>query len=214
MIKVIVFDFDGVIIDSNKMKYDAYFDVFEGSPVENAIIEGVLKTHREKTRGYIIGEILKRAGADAIAGHVSLDEAVAGYSMKYNAIVERGAVECPEIKGASAAAARLSVRYPLYINSTTPDEPLLRILEKRSLAKYFKGVYGGARTKVKCLQDIMNLENANGGEAVVIGDGLSDRESAMTCGARFIGVRNEYNAFDGEGMVFLDDLERLEEMIA
>ncbi len=67
-----------------------------------------------------------------------LEKEVLSYTDKYNTIVEKGAVECDEIRSASKSLEELSKLYTLYINSTT----LKRIIPQRSLWKYFRGVYG------------------------------------------------------------------------
>ena len=55
-IKVFVFDFDGTIVDSNRLKDEAYFELFPVSPKAKEIIAGYKGCR--KTRYQIIREIL------------------------------------------------------------------------------------------------------------------------------------------------------------
>ena len=56
--KVIVFDFDGTLIDSNRLKYDAYFELFPKDKLHSQAIETVLATKYEESRFSILAEIL------------------------------------------------------------------------------------------------------------------------------------------------------------
>ena len=204
MIKVIVFDFDGVIVDSNQMKYDAFFQIFPPDEKIKKTIKRTLDNHREKSRFYIIKKILTE---------LKKEKKIDVYAKKYNDIVEVGAINCDEIKGARESLKLLSKKFPLFINSATPLDFLKRIIQKRSLVAFFKDIYGAPSSKTENLAEILKREKTSGKEAVVIGDGQSDLELAQRFGCRFIGIRNLFNNFTAQDFNILDDLRNLPNLI-
>ena len=209
MISCIVFDFDGVIIDSNQIKYDAFFQIFPSEQKIGSTIKKVLDTHREKSRYFIIKQILVELRQGEHLKINELEKEVFSYADRYNTIVEKGVIECDEIEGARKSLEELSKCYALYINSTTPLDSLKRIISQRLLWKYFRGVYGSPKSKIENLHDILKKGKNSIKEVLVVGDGKSDLELAQKFGCRFIGIRNVFNNFDGSSFKVLDDLTDL-----
>ena len=58
-IKVIVFDFDGTLVDSNRLKYDAFFELFTDDPNHVLTIRKVLSAKKEQSRFIILEEIMQ-----------------------------------------------------------------------------------------------------------------------------------------------------------
>ncbi len=189
-IKVIVFDFDGTLIDSYQLKYDAYFELFEGSEGDTKTIRAVLAEMYEESRFVILAEILKRLGTNKEA---DLNRNVNELAARYNDIVLAGAKSCAEIPGAETMLRFLGDRYKLYVSSTTPDAALKEIVYFRRWSSYFIETFGYPHQKSKTLQHIKERENATGSEVLVIGDGESDRNSAEENGCRFFQVDKTFN---------------------
>ena len=87
-IKVIVFDFDGTLIDSNRLKYDAYFALFPEDEWHAKAIGEVLSEIFEASRYVIFEEILQRLGGKAAK---DLKRKVSELADQYNDIVLAGA---------------------------------------------------------------------------------------------------------------------------
>jgi len=196
MIQLVVLDFDGVIIDSNQPKVDAYYRIFHNK--EESVVTEILRTDREKSRYKIIKMVLTRIHAqDEVSREIDPAQ-IEAYAEKYNSLVESMAKTCPEVEGADRMLESLAGQYTLYLNSATPQEPLERIVEARNLRHFFKGVYGTTGSKTEKLQEIMDIEQIPGSKIVVVGDGRSDMISAEACGCCFIGICNAFNSFDNK----------------
>ena len=107
----------------------------------------------------------------------------------------------------------LSKKFPLYINSTTPLSSLKRVIQKRSLTTFFKDIYGAPESKIENLSNILEREKISGSEALVIGDGQSDLESAQRFACSFIGIQNLFNNFTAQDFKILYDLQNLPKLI-
>jgi phosphoglycolate phosphatase-like HAD superfamily hydrolase len=213
MTACVVFDFDGVLVDSNAVKRRAYWDIFADVPGSGPVVEAVLQSNTEDDRFGVIRAILRglsRAGSGT-AGEQDL--LVAEYGERYNTICEEHAAACAEVPGASSALAHLIKRHALYIISATPEEPLRRIVARRKWSRYFRDVLGRPQTKGENLARVMRREGIEGDRIVFVGDGMRDLQAAREAGCRFVGVRNEFNDFALAGLIMVDDLTGLVELV-
>jgi phosphoglycolate phosphatase-like HAD superfamily hydrolase len=214
MIRCLVFDFDGVLVDSNTVKRDAYFRVFAPLGNTREVVEECLTARPDANRYQVIGCILHRLEGDGLLGSGSCTtELIVHYAEQYNDICEAYTVTCPEIPGVSECLPRLAQHYALYINSATPEEPLRRVVHKRQWNCYFHGVVGSPRTKIENLAWILQRENVEGSRVIFVGDRQWDLIAARACGCHFVGIRSAYNHFDVQDLVILDDLRGLEKVI-
>jgi phosphoglycolate phosphatase-like HAD superfamily hydrolase len=186
-IKVIVFDFDGTLVDSNQLKYNAFFELFPSDSLHKEIITDVLDEFIEKSRYVILREILKRINRKTI-NEDDLDYRVHASAKKYNDIVVDGAKRCKEKSGAKEVLESLSKRYNLYLSSTTPETSLKDIVKHRNWEGFFCDIFGYPNDKTSVLFDIIKRESISPGDLLVVGDGKSDRDSADKAGCKFFHV--------------------------
>jgi phosphoglycolate phosphatase-like HAD superfamily hydrolase len=186
-IKVIVFDFDGSLIDSYQLKYDAYYKLFPLDDFHKRIITEVLSVIFEKSRYVILKEIVRRVNG-LIVNEYELDNRVQELATEYNDLVVDGAKRCREKTGAKEVLESLSKRYKLYLNSSTPEASLKDIVKHRKWENYFCDIFGYPNDKKAVLLNIIKEESINPDELLVVGDGKSDRDSADKVGSRFFHI--------------------------
>ncbi len=192
--KVVVFDFDGVIIPSEGIKQSGYSWIF--SEYGEDVPEHAIKEAREEFKNArgdrydIIRSILLRIG---IGGDV--EQKVATYADRFNEIVN-GKINAFEVsEEVKKTLLNLSKRYSLYVNSNTPDEALEQALTKLGIRAYFKNVYGSSTSKVESLRRIAEIERAEAPDVVFIGDGTGDELAAREFGCAFIGIATQVNGW-------------------
>ena len=179
-LKVIVFDFDGTLIDSNRLKHDAFLKLFPDDTHHAGAVREVLAQIGEASRYDIIEKILVRL--DNRPGDVN------ELADRYNAIVLDGAMRCAEIPGAELTLKSLVEKFRLYVSSTTPESPLQEIICFRGWTGYFAGIFGYPRKKSETLRRILEMEDVDAKAALVVGDGQSDREAARENGCHFLHI--------------------------
>jgi len=187
-IKVIVLDFDGTLIDSNSLKYKAFFKLFPDGTIRN-IVRAVLDEMFEASRYEILAEILARCGH---CRPKNFQAEVRSLATAFNNIVVGEAKHCREIEGAAEALAFLSSRVKLYVSSTTPEDALKEIVDYRGWSDYFVDVFGYPRKKSETLAMIIDREKVESSMVMVVGDGESDRISARENRCEFIPVADTF----------------------
>ncbi|MCK4379018.1 MAG: HAD family hydrolase [Deltaproteobacteria bacterium] len=183
-IKVAVLDFDGTLIDSNRLKYEAFFKLFLDGTTQN-IVRAVLDEMFEASRYEILAEILARRDH---CRPKNFQSEVRSLATVFNNIVVVEAKHCREIEGAAEALVFLSSRVRLYVSSTTPEDALKEIIDYRGWSDYFVEVFGYPRKKSETLARIIDQEKVESSRVMVIGDGESDRISARENRCKFIPV--------------------------
>lgn len=206
MIRCVVFDFDGTLVDSNRIKRRGFLDVADGYPNGPTLMKGILERDDAGDRFWIFDRF-----AEALSMEISSEE-LAG---RYTRSCEEQISVAPEIPGTTAALRELRLAgRGLYVNSATPVEPLRKLIDLRGMASWFDGVFGAPKGKVENLETIMAGRGCARSETVMVGDGESDRVAAEQVGCRFIGIRNDLNNFSKSPVELIDDLWDLPRMVS
>jgi len=209
-IQCIVFDFDGTLANSNNIKHDAYYLIFESIRNSREIIDEILQDHFSDSRFTIIPKIMSRLfDANFLSPQNSEANLVSLYIECYANLCDTYVAKCPEVPGTLDSLASLHSDYRLFVNSGTPEDSLRRILESRKISHFFSAILGSPSSKIDNLNKILVSENLEGAEVIVIGDDRSDLQSAMLFNTHFIGIRHSLNKFDVKGLVMVDDLQSL-----
>ena len=185
----IVFDFDGVLVDSNAIKRDAYRQALQHKGATTELLNRCLAEHPDGDRTGIIRMLLRHLSPRA-------DESeVVSCVSEYSRICLESISTCPEVDGASAALEILHAEYPLYINSATPEEPLHQIVSARGWSGFFRGVLGRPSSKLANFARIQAAEGVPAEMLLFVGDRQADFDVALKCGCAFVGVQSDENDF-------------------
>jgi phosphoglycolate phosphatase-like HAD superfamily hydrolase len=212
-VRCLVFDFDGVLVDSNRIKRDAYFEIFSHLPVAPAIVEEALQAHSADDRHVVIGAIVKRLASAGVIEAREDDHLTHQSVERYTTLCERAVSSARELPGTSSQLALLKTRFPLYLNSATPRSTLSRIVETRGWSHFFKDVLGRPQTKLVNLQTVLDREHISPAELLFIGDSPHDRLAATHCGCAFVAMRSDFHPMDYTGLDVVDDLAGLSDLL-
>jgi phosphoglycolate phosphatase-like HAD superfamily hydrolase len=193
--KVVVFDFDGVLIPSEEIKQNGYRWMF--SEFGEDVPEEAIRLAREEfsnargNRYDIIRSICARIGKTDIESDVTK------YAERFGDVVRNKLAAFTVEPNVRAMLERAGKGGPLYINSNTPDEPLKETLRSLGIADLFKGVRGSSdgSSKADRLHDIARAEGVTASDLVFIGDGEGDRAAAEMAGCEFIGIATDLNGW-------------------
>ena len=180
-LRALVLDFDGVVVESNDVKTDAFRDVFSRFPEHSDAMMNFHHAHVSLSRFEKFDHLLERLGKPGD------QELRAGLAAEFSRRTIERIVRVPLVAGAETFLQEVTMRVPVYLASVTPAEDLDVILERRGLRTRFNGVYGCPPwTKPAAIRDVLRREQCEPGEAALIGDSAGDQRAAAETGVEFI----------------------------
>lgn len=198
MIRCVVFDFDGTLVLSNDIKREGFFAAVAEQPGGLERMARILASP-PGDRYAIFRHFAEEAGDDP--GELAV---------RYSRWCEERILVCPERSGASLALAELRrAGIRVHVNSATPTIPLRSVILRRYGEGRFDGIHGGHGAKRKNLEAILRQEHLVPSSLAMVGDGIDDREAALTVGCQFIGIGGGTLAAADPGEEWLDSLECL-----
>jgi len=209
MLKIIILDFDGVIVESTDIKTEAFRKLFSDYPKHvDAIVEYHKKNagvNRYEKFNHIYKNILKQP----------LDERkMAELGKRFSTLVVEEIRACPLVPGALEFLEKYSKKVKLFVASSTPEEELQYLVKARGLQKYFHGMYGAPSKKSEITLRLMKEEGTKGKEVLFVGDSAADHAEAKKAGVHFIGrVANLADCPFPEGVKTIRDLNELDAVV-
>ena len=204
MIKAIMLDFDGVILESVDVKTEAFRELFSRytDDTEPAIAYHLANNamSRFPKFRYIWKEILGRHYDDSVRDELGRE---------FSNIVADRVVKCPFVLGASDFLKKFYKKVPLYIASLVPLKELELIVSKKGVRHYFKNIYGfPPTTKTEAMDEVMKGRSIKPDEILYIGDSIQDLKAAKEKGVRFVARKNKDN-FNDQSVPVFEDMEEI-----
>ncbi len=188
----IVFDCDGVILESVDSKTSAFARICrETAPRhEREFVEHVI-LHGGVSRFEKFDWLTRKAFGRGITPDESrsLGEKFARYCLET-------VMASPLVPGFRDVAERWFPRVPMYVASGTPQYELEDVLSRHGLAHYFAGIFGTPPAKAALLSRAVREAGAKPEATVMVGDSKTDLDAALVAGTRFYG-RGRYFAASG-----------------
>ena len=184
MIRAIIFDFDGVILDSVDIKTKAFARLFEEHGPQ--VVQQVVAHHlahggvsRFRKFQHIYENIL----------HLPMPEGESErLGGRFSDLVFDEVVKAAWIPGAPEFLESHHASHRCFIASGTPQDELRQIVKLRDLEKYFLGIFGSPTTKEEITRGILEREGLQTGEVLFVGDALTDFSAANACAVSFVGI--------------------------
>jgi phosphoglycolate phosphatase-like HAD superfamily hydrolase len=182
-IRAVVFDFDGVILESADVKTDAFVELYAEHGTE--VVEQARQHHLANLG---ISRFKKFAWiAEHVLGQAISEGEIAALGNRFSGLVLAKVLAAPFVPGAEAALAALGgLDMPMFVASGTPQDELRLIVERRGLVRAFREVHGTPHEKPDILRDLLARLALTPDQLLFIGDGMSDYKAARATGVEFL----------------------------
>lgn len=208
MIRAIVFDFDGVLVESVEVKTKAFAHLFAG---ETHMISQQIMAYHLKNLGVSRFEKFRTIYRDILKLPLT-EEKFRSLCKRFSELVVDEVVAAPWVEGAERFLQAYGGLYPLFVISGTPEEELREIVRRRRMEELFMEVMGSPKTKDILLRETMERHRLAPTELVFIGDAETDWKAALETGVTFVWRRADratpsLPGFLGLSIVSLAELE-------
>ena len=166
--EIIVFDFDGVIVESNKIKHDAFFEIWS-SGVSKNIVQNSLQLGGDRNK--VINRVYKNADMFR-----NSDYGPEFFVDLYSKIVHKEIFKIGVSK--NIISFLMETNKTLFINSATPQKELINLCNELKIDKYFLGIFGSPNSKKDNFNIIIEKNNIKVEQIIFFGDMQSDQDVA------------------------------------
>lgn len=182
--QAIIFDFDGVVVESGKIKTQAFAELYH--PYGEDIVTAVVQFHtqnggmsRYRKFHHFQEHFLSKPPLTEVE-EKQLD-------IRFSELVVEAVIAAEAVPGAVELIRQQSGKIPLFVASGTPETELKVIIERRGLAPYFTEVRGAPALKKTIIAEILSAHALSPESVLMIGDAMADLEGAQANNTAFLG---------------------------
>ncbi len=182
-VQAVIFDFDGVLVESLDVKKRVFASLFE--PYGPEILTKVMDYYalNEGISRLVKARFCHREFLGRDIGDEELEE----INRTYAARALQGVIDSAWVPGAREFLSDHHGRLRMFTASGTPEEELRSIAAKRQMAHYFDRVCGSPRSKAEIIEALIADFDLERQRCVVVGDAMADYRGAKETNIRFIG---------------------------
>ncbi len=187
MIKNILFDFDGVILNSMKIKGDGFVELFKKYPQEKVKL---LETYHYANGGVSRFEKIRYFFRDIGKTEISEPE-VESLATQFGEIIAEKLFDTANLIADTIAYIQQNCdKYNCHIVSGAEHHELNNLCTHFKIADYFKSIEGSPTIKSDLIRNLLQKNSYQPHETILIGDSINDYEAARANGIAFYGFNN------------------------
>ena len=188
MIKTVLWDFDGVILDSLKVREWGFEEIFK--EFDQELIDKLLTYHRKN--GGLSRYVKIRYFYEELLGKSITEEIVLKYAHKFSVLMREKLTNSKNlILDAVEFIKNNHQNYNFHIVSGSDQEELRFLNKKLGLDKYFISIHGSPTSKKQLVANLLEKYNYQTENTCLIGDSINDYEAADHNNIAFYGYNNK-----------------------
>jgi HAD superfamily hydrolase (TIGR01549 family) len=191
-LRCLVFDCDGVILDSVPIKTKAFARLAE--PYGGEARDRLVMFHAEHG-GVSRFKKFEWFFSEVVGREITVEES-REWGERFAQYALDEVRRCPLIPGARDVLTAWRGKLPLYVCSGAPEEELRFVLQERELADFFVDICGSPPAKHELLARIVAKADVLPEQTLMVGDAQTDYNAAITVGTLFYGVGTDLKGGD------------------
>ena len=203
--RYIIFDFDGVLAESNDIRIQGFADLFADLPADVlARFMEFVKANGGLSRygkiRHLYSDILERPLAE---------NEVHAWAREYSRLVVERVAESRAVPGSLEFITEYADRFEYAVVSGSDQDELRQVCRHRGIHQYFRAIYGSPTEKTENLVALMSSRVWDRQACVYVGDSMNDYDAATAAGISFIGRNSGQVDWKNHDVVWVSDLMEL-----
>jgi len=187
MIKNIIFDFDGVILDSLPIRDFGFKEIFKN--YDDSLIEKLLTYHR--INGGLSRYVKIKYFFEEILDSKITKKDIDILANKFSDIMKKELTNKKYLITETVEFLKKSdEKYNFHIASGSDEYELKYLCNQLNIDKYFISIHGSPTAKNILVETILNKYHYNKNETILIGDSINDYEASKRNNIDFYGFNN------------------------
>lgn len=196
-IEVIFWDFDGVILDSNKVRDQGFIEVLKEFPDHD--VDQLLLFH--KANGGLSRYVKFRYFFEKIRNEEVSQEIIMRYAEEFSIIMKRLLIDKKLLIQETIQYIDQNYnQYAMHIVSGSDQQELRFLCHELGIDHYFRSIQGSPTPKTDIIYTLIKSNDLNKKQCVLIGDSKNDYNAAIDNGIKFVAYNNKeiemYSSFN------------------
>lgn len=188
MIKNVLFDFDGVILDSMPIRAYGFKKILE--EFDDKLVEKLLDYHN--VNGGLSRYLKIRYFFEEILNKDISEDKILVFAEKFSVIMKQELVNKKYLIADTLEFISKNFEYyNLHIVSGSDEKELKYLCKELNIDKYFKSISGSPIHKNNLVKNVLQSYKYKTNESILIGDSINDFEAARVNGIKFYGYNNK-----------------------
>jgi len=204
MIKNILFDFDGVILDSMPIREYGFRKIFEN--FDDKLVDKFLQYHNEN--GGLSRYVKIRYFYEELLNRDISEKEVENIADIFSTIMrDKLTDKIYLINETVAFLDKYHTNYNIHIVSGSDDRELRFLCKELDVDRYFISIYGSPTHKNDLVKNILDIYKYKREETILIGDSINDYNASEINGIAFYGYNN--SELKSVSEIYLENFKRL-----
>ena len=201
----IIFDFDGVLVESNAIRFNGFRKLFKNYP-ENQVEK--LVTYAKANGGVSRYKKIKYF-FNIIRREQISPESVNDWAIQFSELVTQDIEGAKPVKGSLEFLENYSNLFDFAIVSGSDQKELRQICKKRGISHFFKMILGSPIEKEENIAALLSKLNWEHEKSLYVGDSNNDLEAAKANQLDFVGRSSGLINWKNFNIKFIPDLSDL-----
>ena len=188
MIRNILFDFDGVILDSMPIRDHGFKEIFKD--FDDDLVNKLLEYHNQN--GGLSRYVKIKYFYNKLLKQEILEEKITNYADNFSKIMKTELVDKRYLIADTLKFIKENYKkYNLHIVSGSDEKELKYLCKELGIDSFFQSINGSPTHKNKLVEDVLVINKYMESETILIGDSINDYEAAKTNNLNFYGFNND-----------------------
>jgi len=185
--KCILWDFDGVILDSMEVREEGFRKVLASFPASQ--IEALIAFH--KKNGGLSRYVKFEYFLEQIIGREKNEEKVQQWADGFSQIMRKSLISKDRLIGEVISFINKNKElYQMHIVSGSDGNELRFLCDQLEITEFFKSIHGSPTPKIDLVRILMEENGYKPEETCLIGDSINDFEASKSNNIQFYGYNN------------------------